>query len=393
MEEYHQNLREVTLGPGRKRELDSPLNDFERRQLRAILGSLQWLVAQLRLDMAFIVSSLQSAEPAVRTLVKANGAVGAFRENCDFELIFRAVDYTRGGLMVVSDAALGNVQLNGSNEGEPIAKVYSQACYFVVIADEELMSGRTGRFNVLESRSHRILRVCRSSYAAELLGKEALDVGILCRGFAAAVRDFEVVGKHSDYSIDKVPLTVVVDAKDVHDKGSSDTSSYGTQKSLAFTVAWLRASLRRANTSLRWTATENMFADGGTKEMDLTHLRGILHKAEWSVTYSPKFVKQVQKAARKPAALNSSSATTTALPGEALPGDDPLLSHLLKLSEYRGWHALADMGINVLYRTPEPRFASEALPFRTTFGCFEVSGQLFWRVLERGLGYQWLIRL
>ena len=32
---------------------------------------------------------------------------------------------------------------------------------------------------------------------------------------------------------------VVVDAKDVHDKGDSDTSSYGTQKSLAFTVAWL----------------------------------------------------------------------------------------------------------------------------------------------------------
>ena len=130
---------------------------------------------------------------------------------------------------------------------------------------------------ILDSRSHRIPRVCRSSYAAELLGtEEALDVGILCRGFAATVRDCEVVGQISDYSIDKVPLTVVVDAKDVHDKGNSDTSSYGTQKSLAFTVAWLKASLRRANTSLRWTATENMFADGGTKEMDLTHLRDTL---------------------------------------------------------------------------------------------------------------------
>ena len=42
-----------------------------------------------------------------------------------------------------------------------------------------------------------------------------------------------------------VPMTVAVDAKDVHDKGNSDTASYGSQKSLAFTVAWIRSVLRR----------------------------------------------------------------------------------------------------------------------------------------------------
>ena len=79
-----------------------------------------------------------------------------------------------------------------------------------------------------------------------------------------------------DASTDSIGLTVVTDAKDVYDKGSSDTHSYGSQKSLAFTVAWIRGMLQRASTSLRWTSTENMFVDAGTKDMDLAHVQRIL---------------------------------------------------------------------------------------------------------------------
>ena len=79
-----------------------------------------------------------------------------------------------------------------------------------------------------------------------------------------------------DASTDSIGLTVVTDAKDVYDKGSSDTHSYGSQKSLAFTVAWIRGMLQRASTSLRWTSTENMFVDARTKDMDLAHVQRIL---------------------------------------------------------------------------------------------------------------------
>ena len=265
MEEYHNNLQEALLPAHRKRDLDAPLSSYERRQLRAVLGSLQWLVAQVRFDMAFVVSSLQGDVPTIRTLVRANQAAREFKQDCNYEVIFTPIDLRRGGLVVVTDAALGNVKLNGSTEGTPMEKVYSQSAYFVLVADEELLAGRPGRFNVFGTRSHRIPRVCRSSYAAETLGaEEAFDVGLLCRGFIASARDYLVVGKPADKALDKVPLCVVVDAKDVYDKGNSDTSSYGSQKSLAFTVAWLRSILRRPNTSLRWTATENMFADAGT---------------------------------------------------------------------------------------------------------------------------------
>ena len=38
-----------------------------------------------------------------------------------------------GGLLVVTDAALGNVSESGSAEEPPLAKVYSQACYFCIL--------------------------------------------------------------------------------------------------------------------------------------------------------------------------------------------------------------------------------------------------------------------
>ena len=392
MVEYHRNLREAELPASRRRDPDAALSDFERRQLRAVLGSLQWLVAQLRFDMAFTVSSLQSAEPTVRTLTRANAAVRTFRQDCNFELTFRPIDYRTAALMVVTDASLGSVKLNGSCEGAPAERVYSR--YFVVLADKDLMSGAAGKFNILDARSHRIPRVCRSSYAAELLGaEEAFDVGILCRGFLASLRDKEVLGKLAEASMASIPLTVVVDAKDVHDKGNSDTSSYGTQKSLAFTVAWLRSVLRRPGMSLKWTATENMWVDGGTKDMDLTHMRNTMKSGEWCVKYSPEFVKQVSKGAkRRTTSTSASSASWTTLPGDDLLNDDPILGYVLKLSTQRGWHSEGELGVNVAQnarslRTPEPRFASAALPFRTTFGCFELSGKLVWRALERSVKY------
>ena len=385
MIEYHQNLQEIFLARHRKGNVNSPLDAHEHRQLRAVLGSLQWLVAQLRFDLAFGVSSLQGeSPPTIGSILRANSLVREFKRTGDFELIFRPVDYRRAGIVAVSDAALGNVKVDGSSEGSAIEKVYSQACHFILLGDEALTQGRSGIFNVIDARSHRIPRVCRSSYGAETLAaEESFDMGQLARGFVATVLGKEMLGPKADLSMNSVPLTGVVDAKDVFDKSNSDTS-FGTQKSLAFSVAWLRSVLRRPNTSLRWTATTNMFCDAGTKHMDLTHLRKILSSGTWSVSYSPEFQKQVAKGkAPRP----STASACAVFPGDRLKADDPLLPHLTHLSEKRGWHAMNGLGIQVAfnarsYRTPEPRFSPEELPLRSTFGRFSKDGQSFWHRLE-----------
>ena len=108
----------------------------------------------------------------------------------------------------------------------------------MLLASADLMAGRKGGFMVLDARSHRLQRVCRSTFSAELLGvEEGMDVGHYCRGCLAESLGCPMDEKHVDKYLETVPLTVVADAKDVYNKGCSDTPSYGAQKSLAFTVA------------------------------------------------------------------------------------------------------------------------------------------------------------
>ena len=342
MREYHQNLQEIVIPRHRKSDPDALLDQHEARQLRGVLGSLQWLVAQIRFDMCFGVSTLQGeSPPTIKTLMRANALVREFKRDPHFELIFKPVDYRSAGIVAVSDAALGNVKLNGSNEGAVTEKVYSQACYFILLADQNLLSGKQGSFNIIDARSHRIPRVCRSTYGAETLAaEESMDVGQLCRGFLATIRGFKMDGRNVDPSLYSIQMTAVVDAKDVHDKGNSDTPSYGSMKSMAFSIAWMRSVLRKPQTCLKWTATDNMWIDGGTKDMDLTHMRRIMGNGSWAITFNPEFVKQVTKArSSKP----MKQIACAVLPGERVSGDDPMLSHLMSLR--KGWHFKNGIGL------------------------------------------------
>ena len=79
MEGYHSSLKTVTIPVHRRAHPDSDLTEMERRQLRAILGSLQWLVAQLRFDSGFQLSTLQGEPPKISTLMKANLLVKRFQ--------------------------------------------------------------------------------------------------------------------------------------------------------------------------------------------------------------------------------------------------------------------------------------------------------------------------
>ena len=156
------------------------------------------------------------------------------------------------------------------------------------------MSGKPGRFNLFDSRSHRLGRVCRSTFGAELLAsEEGLDAGHFCRGAFAEMLGYPMDKPFAEQSVDLIPLQMV-DAKDNYDKCNNDTPTYGSQKSLAFTIiiAWIRSMLRKDSTEMKWTATDNMFVDGGTKLMKLDDMARILQSNEWGVTFSPSFVKQ-----------------------------------------------------------------------------------------------------
>ena len=385
MKEYHANLEPVRVSRERRAKPDDDLQPGEQKQLRAILGSLQWLVAQVRLDMGYHLSVLQGERPKVATLLRANMLVRKFKEHSSFGLTFRPMELSGAGIMVVTDASLGNVDRNGCSSGSPNDKVHSQACYFVLLAERTLIDGRPGKFCLLDGRSHRLARVCRSTFAAELLGaEEGMDVGHFARGFVASVLDYPLMSRTAEDSLQSIPLTIVTDAKDLYDKATSDTPSYGAQKSLAFSIAWLRGMLAQGNTSIRWTSTENMFVDAGTKDMEVEHIQRVLDGGRWCARYTASFIKQSSKSQKTKKPLESEPL----LVGEPISNDDPVLPHLNRLSEQAGWHDHEKMAIHVAknaksFRTPFPRFDAKTFPIRSSYGRIDyANGHREWRRLE-----------
>ena len=131
MKEYHENLKPAVVPTHRHRTPDASLTPDEQKKLRALLGSLQRLVSQLRADLGFQLSTLQGDKQVAGTLLKANALVRQAKLQSDFSLRYVPQDLARCGLMVVTDASLGNVTKSGSSDGEFVERVFSQAiCHF-----------------------------------------------------------------------------------------------------------------------------------------------------------------------------------------------------------------------------------------------------------------------
>jgi len=386
MKHYHENLKPVIVSKNRRCDLLSPLSPVESSQLKAMNGSLQWLVAQLRWDLGFRVSSLagETGKPTVGSLLRGNAIIADAKASSDFEITYGPMDLENGGILVVTDSALGNVNVEGHHVGDKDDQTHSQATYLIGYCDPGILDGKTGRFVPLDGRSHRLPRVTRSSYGGETMSfEEGVDAGQLLRGMLAELRGHPMnTTKHSQAGMDSVPCMCVVDAKDVHDKISKDTASWGSMKSMAYTIAGLKQMFRRPNMSLRWTATENMFVDAGTKDMDSSHYAKILQSGLWSVTYCSTFIK-----AKKTQAVSTREIDLEVLPGEIVKSR-VVYRELLGLAEKTGWlndHPLGKVQIArnaASFRTSEPRHSPVDFPIRNSYAMYNFSGAKHWRQIE-----------
>ena len=104
MVEYHQNLHVPVVSRADRRDL------WSDRSVRARSGG-----CGPSCDQGFALSSLQSEQPpTVGTLLKGAQLSRELTNDSHFTLTYRHVDVYAGGLVAVSDAALGNVNEDGT---------------------------------------------------------------------------------------------------------------------------------------------------------------------------------------------------------------------------------------------------------------------------------------
>eukprot|EP00439_Symbiodinium_sp_Y106_P085700 s42_g29.t1 len=177
-------------------------------------------VNMVEFDVAFRLCEVQTAKPTAATPLKACNLARDLKADPDFGLTFRNTNWQEGGLVAVSDATVGNINSDGSGD-DP--KTFSQNCYAVLLGGPKLVEGKRDTCNVLDFRSHKLQRVCRSSYGAETLGvEEALDAAELVRCLVAEARGTDIMKPGGQFAVCSVPLTVATDAKDTYDRVSKD---------------------------------------------------------------------------------------------------------------------------------------------------------------------------
>ena len=98
----------------------------------------------------------------------------------------------------------------------------------------------------------------------------------------------------------QVPMTVVTDSKDGHDRLNSDAGvGSSAQKSVNLELASIREILDRPQTMVRWTDGTNMLSDVLTKDMPADHLRETLERGTWSIEFQEAMVKTARRVARE----------------------------------------------------------------------------------------------
>ena len=175
---YIDNLKNVTLDPGRASQKNELLNEKEQTLFRQLIGQLNWAVQGSRPDMAYemIAMSTKLKQARVGDLVRTIKKISRIKDIQSF-MTFPKMDITKELKVVVfTDASLGNL-----NEGTG-----STGAYIIWLMDS------TGQCCPIAWNARKIKIVVRSTLAAEMLSlEEGLEASIYYRHMIEEILGFQ----------------------------------------------------------------------------------------------------------------------------------------------------------------------------------------------------------
>ena len=223
-------------------------NEREEKGFRSVLGALQWHSNSTRPDLAFSISKLlgETKSLQIKHCLLANKLLRKAKANDPNKITCVKLN-GKLALYVYSDASYANLPDLGSQQGTMA-----------------FMEDETKRKNIVEFKSKRIKRVCRSTFSAELLACNAsVDYALCYRSVIKAfgIKDFEV--------------NIITDSKSIKDNLATIVSRC-EEKSLRVELAYLREVLTMEGIKIRWVISSEQLADVLTKEKPGLEILNIL---------------------------------------------------------------------------------------------------------------------
>eukprot|EP00439_Symbiodinium_sp_Y106_P010950 s656_g1.t1 len=275
-------LQPMRIDSMRMKDPDLKASDIETTDYRSVVGSLQWLTAQSRPDLAFEVNQLQKRiiDLRVRDLQRANRTVREAMKH-RYEIVFKPlgpdaeiVAYHDAGLYssvgVEIDERECDDILHAGNEKK---LVYSQKGVCIgFVRKGSTMREERAHLNLVDWRSSTNRRVVESSFAAETCG--ALMGHNMARFAQVLMSEImygsEIISAVEDDGWQELcPITLITDCKSIYDTVHKDGQHVSEKGNIVHAVLLRQLLTTRESTSgkanLLWVPTRCQLADGLTK--------------------------------------------------------------------------------------------------------------------------------
>ena len=296
--EYVRNVNPIKLESNRKSLIDEKINEEERQQLRAIIGSLQYASVNTRPDLASRLSYLQSRvnDATVSTLLEANRILHEAKRHHEVSLTIQPINCEDLRLLAFSDASFSSKSNPDSHSG----------C-IIMATHKDISQNLSCPVSPLSWGCKKIQKVVTSTLSAETMSlSSTLDQLSWLKLFWAWLLDSRVKWDKPEETLKEQPLAfssvtqklteignaiAATDCKSLYDlvtrTAPPNCSEFRTQLQ-----ARAIKNLMSEGIKLRWVHSGAQLADALTKIMEASFLRETLQRGHYKLHDELEILKQ-----------------------------------------------------------------------------------------------------
>ena len=264
-EKYVDELKYIPIRAHRKRDRNASTDEFEKSQLRTLLGGISWHAQQVAPHFSAEVSVLLSEvnKSTVETLCRGNKLLDQVKNMKQHKMLIHKVDPKRCHLYAWADAASQNRPDGGSTQGIVIG-----------FATENLLHGSCEPVSIIAWHSSKIARVCTSPGSSEALAAvNAEDLLCFCRFQVSEMMGYSVNIRYPNEAINQIGGCVISDSRNVFDKLSTEViSAKGAERRTDLTLMRLKEAQEVNQVKVRWVHSDAQLSNSLTKGKELRQI-------------------------------------------------------------------------------------------------------------------------
>ena len=294
-EKYITKINPIHIQPERKAQLELPVTERERQDLRALIGSLQYASVNTRPDLASRLSFLQSDinKATIETLIQANKTLHEAKRHKETAIKIQPIPMDKIRFLAFSDASFASKKQPESHTGT-----------IIMTTHEDIGKNHVCVVNPISWGCKKIQRVVTSTLSAETTSlNTTLDQLSWLRLFWSWIRNPRTNWKNPTETLKKLPETfatatfkedpaiAITDCKSLYDlvtrTAPPQCQEYRTQLQ-----ARAIKDLLAEGVTLRWVHSGAQLADALTKIMESHFLRYTLQHGHYSLHDESEILKQ-----------------------------------------------------------------------------------------------------